>query len=73
MEEELKIINNLGAVTSTELGGIMDKNIRTIIRNLNRLIICGDIQILTFKTDKIRRRLYINGEVYNGFIKVTKS
>jgi len=73
MEEELKTIQKMGMITSTELQELVDKNIRTIIRNLNRLEEWGDIKIIIFKSDKIRRRLYINEEVYNNFIKVKKS
>ena len=73
MEEELKTIQKMGMITSTELQELVGKNIRTIIRNLNRLEEWGDIKIIIFKSDKIRRRLYINEEVYNNFIKVKKS
>jgi hypothetical protein len=69
MQEELKIIQKMGIITSSELQELIDKNIRTIIRNLNRLEEWGDIKIMIFKTDKIRRRLYVDEEVYNDFIK----
>ena len=73
MNDELAIINKLGMVTSSELQEMIDKNIRTIIRNLNRLNNANYIHIVLFNTEKIRRRLYINEEIYNDFIKIKKS
>lgn len=63
----------MGIITSSEMQELVDKNIRTIIRSLNRLEACGDIKIMIFKTDKIRRRLYVDEEVYNDFIKANQS
>lgn len=70
--DELNFIKKLGASTSSELEEIMKKNIRGIIRKLNTLEMIGEIKILIFRTEKVRRRVYCNNEVYNNIIKIKK-
>lgn len=70
--DELNFIKKLGASTSSELEEIMEKNIRGIIRKLNTLEMIGEIKILIFRTEKVRRRVYCNNEVYNNIIKIKK-
>ena len=69
MEEELKIITTLGAVTSREVGNLVKKNKRNVINGLNRLEKFGEIEILTFKTKEHSRRIYVTKKLYNNTIK----
>ena len=70
---ELKLIKNLGAITSAELEELIDKNKRGIIRALNGLELIGEIKIIIFRTETIRRRVYCSNEIYNNLFKIKKS
>lgn len=72
---EQQILKKAGAITSSELSEIMgeEKSQRAIIRNLNNLEIRGEVKIIIFSTDRIRRRVYCSNEIYNNLNKSKKS
>ncbi len=72
MASELQLVNNLGAVTSSELEKLIEKNKRNMIRILNGFELRGEIKIIVFR-GKVRRRVYCSNEIYNNLIKVKKS
>ena len=71
--DELELINSFGAITSSELKELMDKNVRGIIRSLNALELTGDIKVIIFRTEITRRKVYCSNEIYDNLHKVKKS
>ena len=59
MEEELKLIEQMGFTTSRELYPLLNKEIRSIIANLNRLKKHKDIEIFELG----RCRLYVSRKI----------
>jgi len=68
MEEELKLVEQLGLVTSRELEPSIDKNWRTIIANLKRLGRWKDIEIICFG----RYNLYVSKKLLNTKINIKR-
>lgn len=67
--DELKLIEDLGVVTSSEVKEILQKG-RSVINQLNKLEFLQEIKIIIFHTDKIRRRVYVSNEVYKSLNKI---
>jgi len=72
MEEELKVLRKLGVATSTEVGELVDKQIRSVIRGLKQLEIYGEIKIMVFRTAQHRRKIYLTNEIYDNLCKTSK-
>lgn len=70
MEEELKILKELGIATSTEVGEFAKKNIRNVIKGLNKLELYGEIKIMVFQSLNQKKRLYVTNEIYHNLCKI---
>ena len=64
MDEELKILQKYGVMTSSFLDSKLKTNQISIIRKLNSLEKFGMVKIVRFSNIKGERRLYMTNEVY---------
>ncbi len=64
--DELKIVEKLGIVTSSTVQSFIDKNIQSIIKQLNSFEKIGEIKIInTRRARGGERRYYMTNEMYN--------
>jgi hypothetical protein len=70
---ELQLVNKEGAITSSEIGLLIEKSMRAIIRQLTNLESIGEIKILVFRTNITRRNVYVSNKVFNNLYNAQKS
>jgi len=68
--DELQAISILGFATSKDIQELIGKSLRNTIKQLSKLEEHYEINVLIFKTNKHRKKVYIQDEIYNNLCKV---
>jgi len=70
MQTEKEVIDKLGIVTSADVRDLLEKSIQAVIRQLNSLENIGLIRVVTFSSEKHRKKIYMKNELYNNIHKI---